>query len=357
MDMKSELYELCQRVPDLAAKVGTEEATKHGLVLPFIRALGYNVFDPTEVVPEFVADIGEKKGEKVDYAILMDGKPILLFECKTCGDPLEPQRAVQLQRYFHGVASVRFGILTDGLVYQFYSDLERPNVMDVRPFLEVDLQDLSDEDVEQLRRFSKEAFNVEDILGSAGALKYTREIRQLLETEFDSPSEDFLKFLTRRVYDGNFTKAAVARFLPIVQRALREFVNARITRTLEAAKDLQAGGRAAEETESQGAGEELVTTSHELQGYYIVKAILSPHIDLDRIAIRDVRSYCGILLDDSNRKPICRLHFKDPTKLRLGLFNAAKEEERLPLQRVDDIYKYADRIRDAVRGYDVQEKA
>lgn len=353
MDMKSELYELCQRVPDLAAKVRTEEATKHGLVLPFIRALGYNVFDPTEVVPEFVADIGEKKGEKVDYAILMDGKPILLFECKTCGDPLEPQRAVQLQRYFHGVASVRFGILTDGMIYQFYSDLERPNVMDARPFLEVDLQDLTDEGIEQLRRFSKESFDVANILGTAGALKYTREIRQLLEAEFDSPSEDFLKFLTRRVYDGNFTKAAVARFLPIVQKALREFVNARITRTLEAAKDLQAAGRAAEETE--GSGEELVTTSHELQGYYIVKAILSTLIDLDRVAIRDVRSYCGILLDDSNRKPICRLHFNDPAKLRLGLFDAAKQEERIALQRVDDIYKYADRIRDAARTYDAQD--
>jgi hypothetical protein len=356
MDMKSELYELCQRVPDLAAKVRTEEATKHGLVLPFIKALGYNVFDPAEVVPEFIADIGEKKGEKVDYAILMDGRPILLFECKTCGEQLEPQRAIQLQRYFQGVASVRFGILTDGLVYRFYSDLERPNVMDAKPFLEISLQDLTDEDVEQLRRFSKQSFNVADILGTAGALKYTREIRQLLETEFDTPSDDFLKFLIRRVYDGNFTKAALARFVPIVQKALREFVNARITRTLEAARDLQASGRAEEEAESAGTGEELVTTSHELQGYYIVKAILSPHVDLDRVAIRDVRSYCGILLDDSNRKPICRLHFNDPAKLRLGLFNAAKEEERLPLQRVDDIYKYADRIREVVRGYDSQEK-
>ncbi len=354
--MKAELYELCQRVPDLAVKVCTEEATKHGLVMPFIRALGYNVFDPTEVVPEFVADIGEKKGEKVDYAILMDGKPILLFECKSCGDLLEPQKAVQLQRYFHGVASVRFGVLTDGLIYQFYSDLERPNVMDARPFLEVDLRDLTDEDVEQLRRFSKESFNVADILGTAGALKYTREIRQLLEAEFDSPSEDFLRFLTRRVYNGHFTKAAVARFLPIVQRALREFVNARITRTLEAAKDLQTSGRATEEAENDGAAEELVTTSQELQGYYIVKAILSPSVDLDRIAIRDVRSHCGILLDDNNRKPICRLYFHDQEKLRLGLLSAAKEEERVPLQRVDDIYKYADRMRETVRRYDSQDK-
>jgi hypothetical protein len=356
MDMKSELYELCQRVPDLATKVRTEEATKHGLVLPFIKALGYNVFDPAEVVPEFIADIGEKKGEKVDYAILMDGKPILLFECKTCGEQLEPQRAIQLQRYFHGVASVRFGILTDGLVYQFYSDLERPNVMDARPFLEISLPNLTDEDVEQLRRFSKESFDIVNILGTAGTLKYTREIRQLLETEFDTPSDDFLKFLTRRVYDGNFTTAALARFVPIVQKALREFVNARITRTLEAARDLQTSGRAEEEAENAGTGEDVVTTSQELQGYYIVKAILSPNVDMGRVAIRDVRSHCGILLDDNNRKPICRLYFHDQEKLRLGLLSAAKEEERVPLQRVDDIYKYADRIREVVRGYDSQEK-
>jgi hypothetical protein len=356
MDLKSQLYELSQRAPELAPKVSTEEATKHSFVLPFIRALGYNVFDPGEVVPEFTADIGEKKGEKVDYAILIEGKPILLFECKPCGEELDPQRAIQLQRYFHGVASVRFGVLTDGLTYQFYSDLERANVMDTRPFLEVSLLNLTDETLEQLRRFSKDSFNMDDIRGTAGALKYTREIRQLLEVEFESPSEDFLRFLTKRVYDGSFTKNTLAYFTPIVQKALRDFINGRITRTLEAARDLQAGTGTTEAAETPDAGNGLVTTTQEIQGYYIVKAILSLIVDLGRVYMRDLQSYCGILLDDNNRKPICRLYFHDPNKLRLGLFDAHKQEERVPIERLDDIYKYADRMQQIVRAYESQQK-
>jgi len=227
--------------------------------------------------------------------------------------------------------------------------------MDTRPFLEVSLLNLTDEMLEQLRRFSKESFNMDDIRGTAGALKYTREIRQLLEAEFESPSEDFLKFLTKRVYDGSFTKNTLAYFTPIVQKALRDFINGRITRTLEAARDLQAG-TAAEAAETPDAGSGLVTTTQEIQGYYIVKAILSLIVDLGRVYMRDLQSYCGILLDDNNRKPICRLYFHDPNRLRLGLFDAHKQEERVPITRLDDIYKYADRMQQVVRTYESQQK-
>jgi len=356
MEFSSGFQELSQRVPDLVARLTTEEATKTSLVMPFIRALGYNIFDPAEVVPEFTADIGEKKGEKVDYAILKDGKPILLFECKPCGEELDLRSGIQLQRYFQGVASVKFGVLTDGVIYQFYSDLERANVMDTRPFLEVNLLNLDEEILEQLRRFSKQAFNAADLQSTAGALKYTREIRQLLEREFESPSEEFLEFLTRRVYDGRFTKSVLARFASIVQRALREFINSRITRTLEAARDLQATGRPPKVPAEPAESDAIVTTTQELQGYYIVKAILSPLVKLERIAMRDVRSRCGILLDDNNRKPICRLYFHDPDRLRLGLIDAQKEEERVAIERLDDIYKYAGRLRETVESYEAPPK-
>ncbi len=79
MDFIDRIRDLSTRIPKQLEHIQTEEATKNALIMPFISALGYNVFDPTEVVPEFTADVGIKKGEKVDYAIHLDGKPIMLF--------------------------------------------------------------------------------------------------------------------------------------------------------------------------------------------------------------------------------------------------------------------------------------
>src|SRR4249919_1287459 len=129
MEFAEKMRELAARVPSQLEYIRTEEACKNALVMPFINALGYNVFDPREVTPELIADVGTKKGEKVDYAILKDGKPIILFECKGCDCNLETAQASQLCRYF-SVTDARFGILTNGTIYRVFSDLEAPNKMD-----------------------------------------------------------------------------------------------------------------------------------------------------------------------------------------------------------------------------------
>ena len=147
--------------------------------MPFIQALGYNVFDPTEVVPEFTADIGTKRGEKVDYAIMQDGKPIILIEAKSATSDLNGEHASQLFRYF-SVTEARIGILTNGLQYRFHSDLEKPNHMDEKPFLIVDILNFDTRPVSQLKKFSKAAFDVDRILSSANELKYKREIKLLV---------------------------------------------------------------------------------------------------------------------------------------------------------------------------------
>ena len=135
MDFIDKIQELSARIPKQLNHIQTEEATKNALVMPFISALGYNVFDPTEVTPELCADVGVKKGEKVDYAILREGKPIILFECKHHAADLGKVHASQLYRHF-SVTEARFSVLTNGLVYGFYTDLEAPNKMDERPFFE-----------------------------------------------------------------------------------------------------------------------------------------------------------------------------------------------------------------------------
>lgn len=359
MDFADQLTELARQAAARMQSVKTEEATKSGLVMPFIRALGYDVFNPSEVVPEFTADIGDRKGEKVDYAVVKDGKPIMLFECKVVGTELDARCATQLQRYFHGVADVKFGVLTDGLRYRFYSDLERENVLDSKPFFELDLLKHDEGDIEELKRFTKPAFDEDTILSTAGELMYTREVETLLRNESAAPSRDFVQLFVSKVYDGRFTKRVHARFTPIVRQGFRAFISAKINETLEAAKTIQSAEADAshDETDERPSAENgIVTTTEEIQGYYIVKAVLGGTVDLDRVAMRDVRSYCGVLLDDNSRKPICRLHFNNPRHKYLGLFDAEKNEERVPIDSLNEIYEHADKLRAVVRHYDGTDK-
>ncbi|MCY4539247.1 MAG: type I restriction endonuclease [Chloroflexi bacterium] len=355
MDLIDRMREISSQAPRQLEFIKTEEATKNAFVMPFIQALGYNVFNPIEVVPEFTADVGTKKHEKVDYAIMQDGKPIILIEVKSATSDLKDEHASQLFRYF-SVTDARIGILTNGLQYRFHSDLEKPNHMDEKPFLIVDILNFDTRPVSQLKKFSKSAFDVDRILSSANELKYKREIKLLFESEYHQPSEDFVRHFAGRVYSGRLMANVIAEFTEITKQALREFLNDEIADRLQTAIDSTAGN--SDETSDESAVDEEVidrsdgieTTEEELDGYYVVKSILRETIDVSRVFIRDVRSYCGILLDDNNRQPICRLHFNRSTKY-LGLFDG-DSEERVAIDSVDSIYNYASEIRAAVAKYD-----
>ena len=92
MTINAELEKLAERVRKFSETISTEEAAKTSIVLPFLQALGYEVFDPSEVVPEFTADAVGKKGEKVDYAIQLGGEIRILIECKGLGSGLIANR-------------------------------------------------------------------------------------------------------------------------------------------------------------------------------------------------------------------------------------------------------------------------
>ena len=194
MDLIDRMREISNQAPRQLEYIKTEEATKNAFVMPFIQALGYNVFNPMEVVPEFTADVGTKKHEKVDYAIMQDGKPIILIEAKSATSDLNGEHASQLFRYF-SVTEARIGILTNGLQYRFHSDLEKQNHMDEKPFLIIDLLNFDTRPMSQLKKFTKSAFDVDRIVSNANELKYKREIRLLLDAEFNQPSEDFVPAL------------------------------------------------------------------------------------------------------------------------------------------------------------------
>ena len=151
MDLIDRLQNLSARIKRQKDSVSTEEAAKTAFVLPFIQSLGYDVFNPSEVVPELTADHGVKKGEKVDYGIKQDNQIVMLVECKPVGADLAAKHAGQLFRYF-SVTDARFGVLTDGVKYLFFTDLDRPNQMDQRPFFEFDLLDFGDQEIEELKK-------------------------------------------------------------------------------------------------------------------------------------------------------------------------------------------------------------
>lgn len=355
MDLIERLREISNQAPRQLEYIKTEEATKNAFVMPFIQALGYNVFNPMEVVPEFTADIGTKKNEKVDYAIIQDGKPIILIEAKSATSDLNGAHASQLFRYF-SVTEARIGILTNGLQYRFHSDLEKPNHMDEKPFLIIDILNFDPRPVAQLKKFTKSAFDVDRILSSANELKYKREIKLLLESEYNEPSQEFVRHFAKPVYSGLLRANVIEEFSEIVKQAFREFLNDRIATRLQTAIDSTAGNNdipiedEMDEAQIEELRDGIETTQDEIDGFYVVKSILRETVDVSRVVMRDVKSYCGILLDDNNRQPICRLRFNRSVKY-LSLFHG-DDEERVSIESVDDIYRFASELKAAVEKYD-----
>ena len=363
---KASWMEIAERTQALALKIRkqkgsieTEEATKNAFVMPFISTvLGYDVFNPAEVIPEFTADVGTKRGEKIDYAISHDGKVQLLVEVKKVNDPLRIEHASQLFRYF-AVTNARIAILTNGEVYQFYTDLDAPNVMDAKPFLVLDFSALDETLLPELAKLTKESFDLESVISAAGELKYIGQLKRVLAAQFKQPEDDWVRVLTTRVYDGSFTQRVREQFLPLVTKAARQFLNEQVNDRLknalggpDAYVSVSTTPTAEPEPEmvEESTDSDVVTTEEELDGYRIVRAIVCSEVDVARVVARDNKTYCGILLDDNNRKPIARLWLNRAKKY-LGVFDEHKVETRIPIDAVTDIYRHADLLRLTVVRY------
>lgn len=343
MNLKPALLELASKLEKQKSHASTEEAVKTAFILPVIQTLGYEVFNPAEVIPEFTADHGIRKNEKVDYAIALDGEIRILVEAKQLGEPLEAKHAGQLFRYF-AVTDARLAILTDGIRYLFYADLEKPNQMDDRPFFEFDFANFSDQDVAELSKFTKDAFDVDNILGSANNLKYLKALGQELKTEFSgSPSEELVRLFASRVYDGRITAQVKDDFTELLQRAFDTLVKQKIQSKLDSAFNSDPI-----EEENSPVSTEIETTDEELDGYRITQAIVAEVADPQRVFIRDAKSYCAVLFDDNNRKSIIRLHFNTKQKYVEIMDDAATRE---PIDSVVEIYKFRARIQSLVKSF------
>lgn len=349
MDFNESIKQFSERVIMLKDTISTEEATKMSLIVPLFQLLGYDVFNPLEFCPEYTADVGIKKGEKVDYAILESGEPSILIECKSCSEQLD-KHSSQLFRYF-GTSPAKFGILTNGIIYRFYTDLEESNKMDLVPFLEIDILNLKDSSVSELKKFCKENFDRDKIFSTAEELKYSSLIKNVLLSQFDNPSEEFVRLILSTIYEGQKNQRIIEKFTPLVKKAFSSFVNEIVNNKISSALTKDTDSEAQPDNELlEKPDTKIVTTEEEIESFYIIRGMLAEIIPVEDIVHRDTESYFGILYKDNNRRPICRINL-DKKHKQLFIPDENKKFERYYIDSLNDLYKYKTQLVEVVKRY------
>lgn len=344
MDFKDNVLKLSERISKQRDAVKTEEATKTSFIMPLIAALGYDIFDPFEVIPEMDCDL-TKQNDKIDYAIQKDGKTILLIECKQCSSNLNLHNT-QLAKYY-AASNARFGVLTNGIEYRFYADLDKNNIMDEKPFLVVDMLDLSDEVIEQLKKFHKSYFNESNILSVAQELKYSTEIKKLIKQELDSPSTDMVKLFAKRTYNFSITQKVIEQLTPIVKESFADVINDIIQERLSLASKIE------KTEESDVDNQELtndgvITTDEEIEAYNIIRGIIGKEIPASKVEYKDYKSYFVISVY-KHYYWICRLRFGSRKKTISFPLEDYKGEKSVEIKSLDDIFKYTEHFYEALK--------
>ena len=368
MDFKDQIIQLSEKIAKQKDSIAMEEATKTSFIMPMIAALGYDVFNPFEVVPEMDCDLA-KRGDKIDYAIMRDNTPILLIECKHCKQNLD-LHSTQLAKYY-AASNARFGVLTNGIEYRFYADLEKQNIMDEKPFLVVNMLDLSDTDIEQLKKFHKSYYNEQEILSTAQELQITIQVKELLTKNFQNPGDEFTRYFVRCINDWKSNAKLIEQYKPIVKKSISAVINDIIADRLNVAikngnnadmkQDVDNACDAQEtaniETEKlpdgvvfQDKEKGIVTTQEEIDAYNIVRSVLRQYVDVKRIQYNDYKSYFTVNLDGSIWWWICRLYLGKRKKQFCIPKNNYASNEWIEIESIDDIFKYADRIKE---GFDL----
>jgi len=220
MNLKETLEMLNKVVNDNKDLIKNEESTKQFLILPLLKGLGYDTYSPQEVTPEFTADF-HKKNEKVDYAISINGEPKIFLEAKSINNKIN-KSAPQLSRYFSTFPSVRLGILTNGIEYHFFTDLNNPNIMDSQPFFIFNISNYNEENFNHLVKFSKNLYDYESIKTLAESLMYYQSFKSVIKEIFESPNDDFIKFVIKERFKFKVTQQFINIARPLVQKGIQE---------------------------------------------------------------------------------------------------------------------------------------
>ncbi|MFT8507447.1 type I restriction endonuclease [Acetobacter sp.] len=244
-DFRQKFKTFSERMISISTRCNNEEATKLFLVLPLINFLGYDTMNPDEVCPEHNADFSDKYKNRVDFAILKEGAPVIAIECKSLGSELKDDRG-QLRSYFNAAPTVKMGVITDGMVYEFYADSDEPNMMDSNAFLSFDLHDIAkgkieDSVVDGLKSLQKSNFDPENIGAEAKRKLIFQNLVQKIEELAKEPSDAFVRLLLQGIGLSNIRSKAMADYITLTKSAFGEFINLRILQRLDLpAKDKEA---------------------------------------------------------------------------------------------------------------------
>lgn len=344
--MKEKIKTIYKRWINTRDSIQSEESTKQSMILPFLSALGYDVFNPEEITPEKECEVNGKKGEKIDYAVSRDGEQLMIVECKHWNENLDKHEQ-QLRRYYTS-SKAKIGVLTNGLEYRFYADFDQTNLMDKDAFFCFDLNSEDESELEFLLKFKKENFNLSTILSEAEKLKYSSSLRKEIYAELESPSADFIKLFAKKVYSGVLTQQKMISFKELIVESIRKYI---LSPTVEE-KPTDVTEGSSESTEEKSVNDEksrIVTTKDELIALGIVKAICSKIIDSSRCFFRDAISYSSVLLDDSNRKPIVRLYLNSINNMKIIIVSKDRNEQVYRISKIEEIMNYEKEILDNLK--------
>jgi hypothetical protein len=320
MGLFEDLRQLSEQVKKRQGHITGEEATKQALVLPFLHVLGFDIYDPTEIRPEYISDFAKKKSngqfEKIDYALYVKGELGIFVECKPIGAKPEDHDG-QLSRYFNATQSVRVGVLTNGLCYRFFTDLQAPNIMDSEPFLEFNILSVTERDADMLKAFTKEGFNSATVQRYAEEVISMEKITKLVDELLRNPSEEFIRFIldNLKLVSGRITERVVERFTPIVKKSIQSALLGMMTKSIQQEiappappvaehlapstmnqRPLTADGSAGKENAPSPTREsaQVVTTEEELEIYRIASRLCEESSLKVPIKYKDTVSYFGI---------------------------------------------------------------
>lgn len=354
MDFTNKLASLKERVETLKSEVLTEEATCNSLILPFFSALGYDPFSLDDVMPQASVPIGRKKDARVDYVLKVDGEPVCVVEAKPLGSNLSAENDSQL-RHYYAASVARFGLLTDGNQYRFYTDLDKPNILDDTPFLEFKIETLKEPLSNELERFCKQSFSENDIIDRASDLKDLTALRIVVKDLFTTPTEDFIRILLNQgVYDGMKTSAIISHYEPLVKKALDDYIRELVNTRINAALDTTSAVTAEETPHAENKSPEpekkkIITTKEEIESFYIIKSILRPHIDAQRLTYKDTQPYFAIQTDNKSTRWICRLFIRESKNHRIQIYTGDDNNPIFNFTGLDNLYTFEKEIIEAAK--------
>lgn len=232
-EFKNRLLSHARTAADRAGRAQSEEATKQFLIIPFLQLLGYDPLDPDEIIPEADASFSDKFKNRVDYAISKEGVPVIAVEAKKVGSLSTANRG-ELKGYYNAIPTVKLGILTEGLIYQLYSDTEDENLMDDAPFAVVDLTQVAQEQIvddafDALLKLRRDTFDPADVGADARRKIYISEYVRALERVFKDPTESFIRTLMDMAeVEGKKTTKLLEEHKPYISEALNTFFDKKL---------------------------------------------------------------------------------------------------------------------------------